>query len=272
MAGSTGKRGKNIPHKPRKPRGETERQDHDRLIPGFHAVRETLNQPKNTLREIWIAEGKQSARTEEILRVAQSNNIPVYFKKKSELSDIFKDISHQGVVGVTQPFAYADLQQVLRHSLQNGASALLLAADHITDPGNLGALIRTAAFFRVNGLILPRDRSAGITAATLKRASGTHLQMPIAQVTNLGRTLDELSKNGSWIIGAAGDADSSIYDFDWKRPVVLVLGSEQKGLSPSIRKRCHQLVNIPSPGGVESLNISVAGGVVLSEICRQRGL
>ena len=272
MAGSTGKRGKNIPHKPRKPRGEAERQDHDRLIPGFHAVRETLNQPKNTLREIWIAEGKQSARTEEILRVAQSNNIPVYFKKKSELSDIFNDISHQGVVGVTQPFAYADLQQVLRHSLQNGASALLLAADHITDPGNLGALIRTAAFFRVNGLILPRDRSAGITAATLKRASGTHLQLPIVQVTNLGRALDELSKNGFWIVGAAGEADSSIYDFDWKRSVVLALGSEQKGLSPSIRKRCHQLVNIPSPGGVESLNISVAGGVVLSEICRQRGL
>ena len=94
--------------------------------------------------------------------------------------------------------------------------------------------------------------------------------MSIAQVTNLGRTLDELSKNGFWIIGAVGDADSSIYDFDWKRPVVLVLGSEQKGLSPSIRKRCHQLVGIPSPGGIESLNISVAGGVVLSEICRQR--
>ena len=175
-------------------------------------------------------------------------------------------------MGITKAFSFADLQQVLRHSLQEGASALLLAADHITDPGNLGALIRTAAFFGTHGLILPKDRSAGITAATLKRASGTHLQLPVVQVTNLGRTLDELSKNGFWIIGAAGEASMSIYDFDWKRPVVLVLGSEQKGISPSIRKRCHQLVGIPSPGGVESLNISVAGGAILSEICRQRGL
>ena len=266
MAESTGKQ------KKRKPRGKTDRLDYDHLIPGFHAVRETLKQPKSPLREIWIAEGKESARTEEILRLAQSQNIPIYFKKLSELSDIFKDISHQGVVGITNAFAFAGLQQVLRHSLQEGASALLLAADHITDPGNLGALIRTAAFFGTHGLILPKDRSAGITAATFKRASGTHLQLPVVQVTNLGRTLDELSKNGFWIIGAAGEASMSIYDFDWKRPVVLVLGSEQKGISPSIRKRCHQLVGIPSPGGVESLNISVAGGAILSEICRQRGL
>lgn len=266
MSGSTGKQ------KKRKPRGKTDRPAHDHFIPGFHAVRETLKQPKSPLREIWIAEGKGSARTEEILRLARSQNIPIRFKNKSELFDIFKDVSHQGVVGITKAFAYADLQQILRHSLQDDTSALLLAADHITDPGNLGALIRTAAFFGAHGLILPKDRSAGITAATLKRASGTHLQLPIAQVTNLGRTLDELSKNGFWIIGAVGEASMPIYDFDWKRPVALVLGSEQKGISPSIRKRCHQLVGVPSPGGVESLNISVAGGVILSEICRQRGL
>ena len=271
MAGSTTKRGKNTPQKPRKPGGwKPDRQDHDRLIPGFHAVRETLKEPKSSLQEIWIAAGKQSARTEEILNLATAKNIPVYFKQESYLSDIFENISHQGIVGVLKAFAYADLHQVLRHSLREEASALLLAADHMTDPGNLGALIRTAAFFGSHGLIIPRDRSAGITAAALKRASGAHAKLPVVRVTNLGRTLDELSKNGFWIIGAAGEADLSIYDFDWKRPVVLVLGSEQKGLSPSIRKRCHELVRIPSPGGVESLNISVAGGIVLSEICRQR--
>ena len=97
--------------------------------------------------------------------------------------------------------------------------------------------------------------------ATLKRASGTHLKLPVARVTNLGRTLDELSEKGFWIVGTAGEAELSIYDFDWKRPLVLVLGSEQKGIAPSVRKRCHQLVTIPSPGGVESLNVSAAGGV-----------
>ncbi|OQY49424.1 MAG: 23S rRNA (guanosine(2251)-2'-O)-methyltransferase RlmB [Desulfobacteraceae bacterium 4572_87] len=270
MVGSTAGRGKSTRKKTRKPQGKPERQKLDRFIPGFHAVRETLGQEKSPLQEIWIAEGKRSARTEEILRLAIVGNIPICFKKKSYLSELFVDISHQGIVGVTKAFAYSDFQQVLHHSLQKGPSALLLAADHITDPGNLGALIRTAAFFGAHGLVLPKDRSAGITAATLKRASGTHHQLHIAQVTNLGRSLDELSKNDFWIIGTAGEAGVSIYDFDWNRPVVLVLGSEQKGISPSIRKRCHQLVGIPSPGGVESLNISVAGGVVLSEICRHR--
>ena len=269
MAGSIQRR-KRTRQKPRKPQEKSEQQALDRFIPGYHAVRETLRQGKGALREIWIAEGKQSARTEEIQRLAAVKDIPIYFKQQTYLSELFDKISHQGIVGVTSAFAYSDFQRILRISLQKGPSALLLAADHITDPGNLGALIRTAAFFRVDGLILPKDRSAGITAGTLKRASGTHHQLPITQVTNLGRSLTELSKNGFWIIGAAGEADTSIYDFDWDRPVVLVLGSEQKGISPSIRKRCHQLVNIPSPGGVESLNISVAGGVVLSEICRNR--
>lgn len=271
MAASTAGHGKSTRKKTRKPRGKTERQELDRFIPGFHAVRETLGQEKSPLQEIWIAEGKQSARTEEVLRLATAGNIPICFKQKSYLSELFDDISHQGIVGIMKAFAFSDFQQVLRRSLQKGPSALLLAADHITDPGNLGALIRTAAFFDAHGLILPKDRSAGITAATLKRASGTHLQLPVVQVTNLGRSLDELAKNSFWIIGAAGEASMSIYDFDWKRPVVLVLGSEQKGISPSIRKRCHQLVGIPSPGGVESLNISVAGGAILSEICRKRG-
>jgi len=245
-------------------------QDRDCFIPGFHAVRETLKDQKSPLQEIWITKGKTSARTEEILTLATAKNIPVCFKQESYLSDMFDKISHQGIVGVLSAFAYAEWQQVLRHSLQEGASALLLAADHITDPGNLGALIRTAAFFGAHGLILPKDRSAGITAAALKRASGAHVKLPVVRVTNLGRALDELSEKGLWIIGAAGEAALSIYDFDWKRPLVLVLGSEQKGLSPSIRKRCHQRVGIPSPGGVESLNISVAGGAILSEIYRQR--
>ena len=251
------------------------RQDRDCFIPGFHAVRETLKEQKSTLREIWIVAGKQSTRTEEILNLAAAKNIPVYFKQESYLSNIVDDISHQnishqGIVGVLKAFVYADLHQVLRHSLQEEGSALLLAADHITDPGNLGALIRTAAFFGSQGLIIPRDRSAGVTAGALKRASGTHVKLPVVRVTNLGRALHELSEKGLWIIGAAGEATLPIYDFDWKRPLVLVLGSEQKGLRPSVRKRCHQLVGIPSPGGVESLNISVAGGAILSEICRQR--
>lgn len=270
MTPSKTKRRKTSKARPPRPPVKTERQDRDRFIPGFHAVRETLKEQSGTLKEIWVAEEKPSARIEEILNLAKSQNIPIYFKHQSYLSELFEHIAHQGIVGITKTFAYADLSQVLRHSLQEGTSALLLVADHITDPGNLGALIRTAAFFGSHGLIIPKDRSAAMTPAALKRASGAHSKLPVARVTNLGRALDDLSKKGFWIIGATGEAQLSIYDFDWNRPLVLALGSEQKGLSPSIRKRCHELVRIPSPGGVESLNISVAGGAVLSEICRQR--
>jgi len=270
MTPSKTKRRKNPKAKTPRPRMKTERQDPDRFIPGFHAVRETLKGQSGTLQEIWIAEGKPSARTEEILSLAKPHNIPIRFKQQSYLSELFVHISHQGIVGITKAFDYADLNQVLRHSLQEGTSALLLAADHITDPGNLGALIRTAAFFGGHGLIVPRDRSAAMTPAALKRASGAHSKLPVVRVTNLGRALDDLSEKGFWIIGTTGGAELSIYDFDWNRPLVLVLGNEQKGLSPSVLKRCHEQVRIPSPGGVESLNISVAGGVVLSEICRQR--
>ncbi len=260
--GNTGKR---------QNRGEWDRMSpNNHLIPGFHAVRETLCHRKNALREIWISEGKRSGRTEEILHLAKAQNIPVHFKENGELSAIFGDISHQGVVGVAKAFAYTDVHQVMHHSLGKGPSALLLAADHITDEGNLGALIRTAAFFGVHGLIIPKDRSAQVTATVLKRASGAHLRLPVARVTNLGRALDDLSEKGFWIIGAAGEANLTVYNFDWNQPVVLVLGSEQRGLSLSARKQCHQLVRIPSPGAIESLNISVAGGVILSEICRQR--
>ena len=249
MTGTKGKRRKTPKSKPSGARTKTERRDPERFIPGFHAVRETLKEQSGMLQEIWVAEGKPSARTEEILNLATSRNIPIHFKQQQYLSELFDHIAHQGIVGITKSVDYADLDQVVRRSLLEGASALLLAADHITDPGNLGALIRTAAFFGGHGLIIPRDRSAAMTPAALKRASGAHAKLPVARVTNLGRALDDLSEKGFWIIGTAGEAQLSIYDFDWNRPVVLALGNEQKGLSPSVLKRCHERVRIPSPGG-----------------------
>ncbi len=270
MAKSTPKHENTPRQKTRQTREKTAATENDRLIPGFHAVRETMRLGRRVLAEIWISEGKRSGRTQEIIQMAEIQRIPLCFKKDLELSGIFPHIAHQGIVGVAKAFAYADFHDIMRLSLKKDPFGLILAVDHITDEGNLGALIRAAAFFGTHGLIIPKDRSAQVTPAVLKRASGAHLRLPTARVTNLGRALADLSEKGFWIIGAAGETESSIYDFDWKRPLVLVLGSEQKGLSPSTRKRCHQLVRIPSPGNVESLNVSVAGGVILSEICRQR--
>ena len=154
--------------------------------------------------------------------------------------------------------------------MKNKDAGLILITDHITDEGNLGAIIRSAVFFGVNGLILPKDRSAGITETVKKRSSGAYINLPMSRIVNIGRALDTLDQSGFWIIGTDENAQESIYDFDWNRDIALILGSEGRGLSQTARKRCHQMVKIPSFSSLSTLNVSVAGGVILSEITRQR--
>ncbi len=240
------------------------------LIPGFHAVRETLLKGQIQVNELWIAEGKRTARAKEILKIAESRGVPVKFKKGVLLGQLLPGIAHQGIVAFAEEFAYVDFDTLMDMAWDASEHALLIAADHITDEGNLGALIRTAAFFRAHGLILPRDRSAKITQKVIKRSAGGYVHLPVARVVNLGRALDVLDRKGFWIIGAAGEAPESIYQFDWNRPLILVLGSEERGLSLLVKNRCHQLVGIPSYGQVASLNVSVASGIILAEVVRQR--
>ena len=240
------------------------------LIPGFHGVRESLRMGRVRVEEIWVAKGRKSARTDEILRIAEKRGIPVRFKKSGEISAILPNISHQGIVALAELFAYSDFEKLTELALQKKDHALLIATDHITDEGNLGALIRAAAFFGAHGLILPKKRSAGISANVLKRSSGACMHLPISRIVNLGRALDRLRKKGYWVIGTSERGSESVYQFDWNRNLVLLLGNEQRGLSQSVRKRCDQIVKVPSFGNVDSLNVGVAGGVILSEICRQR--
>jgi 23S rRNA (guanosine2251-2'-O)-methyltransferase len=240
------------------------------FIPGFHAVKESLVKTPEKLLEVWIGAGRKGARAEEIARLGAEKGVPILFKDLREIEAIVPGATHQSFVALAEVFSLTDLEELIENSYREPGGALLIAADHITDEGNLGSLIRTAAFFGVHGLILPKDRSAKITGKLLKRTSGAYASLPISQVVNLRRTLDLLARKGFWIIGAAGEAQESIFHFDWDRNVVLVLGSESRGLSRSVRDQCHALVKIPGSGQVESLNLSVAGGVILSEIVRQR--
>lgn len=205
-----------------------------------------------------------------MLRLAKEKSIRSLIRKKDEIERLVPGIAHQGVLAFAEGFSYVDLEDLAQRSAGEQGFRVILASDHITDEGNLGALIRTAAFFGVRGLVLPKDRSARITGRLLKRTSGAFASLPVAQVVNLRRALDTLRDKGFWIIGAAGEGPKSIYDFDWKRDAVLVLGSESKGLGRSVRKGCDELVRIPGDGPVESLNVSVAGGIILGEIRRQR--
>ena len=235
-------------------------------------MRETLRKGQIKIDELWIAEGKRSARVGEILHMAEERGVPVQFKKAQILDKFLSHTTHQGIVALAEKFSYFDLNTVIDISLHAPDHALIVAADHITDEGNLGALIRTAAFFKTHGLVLPKDRSAKVTERVRKRSSGAYVHLPVVRVVNLARALDVLNKKEFWIIGAAGESPETIYQFDWNRDLILVLGSEDRGLSRSVRSRCHQLVSIPSYGQVGALNVSVAAGIILSEIVRQRSL
>ncbi|RLB18393.1 MAG: 23S rRNA (guanosine(2251)-2'-O)-methyltransferase RlmB [Deltaproteobacteria bacterium] len=239
-------------------------------IPGFHAIREALTHAHSPIREVWLAQEKRSARIREILVMAKERNIPVHFVRVTELKKHFPGMVHQGMVAVSDRFSYCSLTEIAQKAGRSPGSGLILAADHITDEGNLGALVRAGAFFGADGLVIPKDRSAQVGSAVIKRSSGAAGILPICRVVNLRRALDSLGEKGFWIIGAAGESPLSIYSFDWKRALVLVLGNEERGLSRSVRKGCHEVVSIPRCGSMESLNISMAAGVILGEIRRQQ--
>ncbi len=239
-------------------------------IPGLHAVRETLQKGRDRIIAIWVREGKGGDRIAEITRLSKERKIPLFAKTALEFNEVAPNVNHQGVLAFCDAFPYAELDDLHQISAGSPNAGLLVATDHITDEGNLGALLRTCAYFGVHGLILPKDRSARMTGKVIQRSAGTHVHIGIARVVNLGRALDSLSRKGFWIIGAAGESPVSVFEFDWIRDVVLVLGSEGKGLSRSIRDKCHELIRIPGSGTVDSLNVSVAAGIILAEVLRQR--
>jgi 23S rRNA (guanosine2251-2'-O)-methyltransferase len=240
------------------------------LIPGIHSVKETILNNRGSIFEIWTSRGKASARIREIISLARKYNIPVFEKENSILDSVLPGTNHQGIAALIERFEYTDIKDLINSSRDTKGKTLFIAIDHITDEGNLGAILRTAAFFGVNGIILPKDRSARVSEGVIKRSSGGYAHVPVSLVVNLGRAIDMLNEAGFWIIGTSGTGNETIYEFDWGGDILLILGSEEKGVSPSILKRCHQVVKIPSSGNIDALNVSVSAGVVLSEIIRQK--
>jgi len=240
------------------------------LVTGIHAVKENLKEGSGII-EVFVSRERGTERLKEILQLARARGIPVRRRDKTYLDNLSSGLPHQGIIGVLSTYRYADLRDLTRTCLAEKHGGLLLVADHITDIGNLGSLIRTADFFGAQGLILPTDRAASVTDAVQRISAGGAAYLSVARVVNIARALRELKELGFWIVGAAGESKGTIYEFDWRRSVVLVLGSEDKGLSRVAKNECHQLISIPRLGHLDSLNVAVAAGVILSEIVRQRG-
>lgn len=236
---------------------------------GLHAMQSVLeNEPERVI-ELFVLKGRNDERLTNIVNQARRFGVSVQFCQRKALDDKVRGEQHQGVVARAKPARVldeADLDQVLEKHEQ----PFLLVLDGVTDPHNLGACLRTADAAGVHAVVVPKDKSASLTATVRKVACGAAEVLPLIQVTNLSRTLKHLQDKGLWVIGTAGEADQMIYDAKLTGPTALVMGAEGKGMRRLTRENCDELIKLPMAGSVSSLNVSVATGVCLYEIVRQR--
>jgi 23S rRNA (guanosine2251-2'-O)-methyltransferase len=241
-----------------------------RIIYGFHAVISRLRQHAAGVQEIYLEGARNDARAQDLVKLAGSHAVRVITVDAQRLDGLTGHARHQGVAArvLVAPSKH-DLHAVLEDI---SGPALLLVLDGVQDPHNLGACLRVADAFGVHAVIAPKDRAVGITPAVSKVASGAAETVPYISVTNLARTLRELKEAGIWIVGADEGASTRLYDAKLSGALAWVFGAEGEGMRRLTREHCDELVRIPMAGTVESLNISVASGVCLSETIRQRAL
>jgi len=238
---------------------------------GLHAVNAALERAPERVLELWIAQPRDAeARVHELKERAQRAGVHIHAVSPDALGKLVGDVVHQGAVAVMRPLKGWD-ERDLADSLERLAGdPLLLILDGVTDPHNLGACLRTAEAAGAHAVIIPKDRAATLDGVARKVAAGAAEFIPVASVTNLARTLDTLKQRGIWIVGTDGEAQQALYRADFKRPLALVLGAEGSGMRRLTREKCDFLVRIPMAGHMQSLNVSVAAGIALFEVLRQR--
>lgn len=239
-------------------------------IHGLHAVYAALRNDPRHVREVWIDQARRDRRLQEVLDAAQAHGVPVRPTDAANLERKAGTRRHQGVLAVyTTPPVISEDQWLASIAGQTDP-ALILVLDNITDPHNLGACLRTAEAAGVQAVVVPRHRAVGITPTVAKVASGAVGRVPLITATNLVRLLHMLRTHGVWLIGLDSAASQSLYAVDLKRPLALVLGSEGRGMRRLTRETCDGLARLPMRGMIGSLNVSVAAGIALYEILRQR--
>ena len=238
------------------------------IIFGIHAVEEALAARGRGFEYIAVVPQRNDARIQKISQLCRTAGIPVRTMPRDQLTRLARSSGHQGVVAVTAEKRYVDLDDLL--AKKRGEYTFLGVLDGVEDPHNLGAIIRTAEGAGVDGLIIPERRASGVTATVVKASAGASEYLPIAKVTNISRALEELKDHNIWTVGLDERGSKSYYELDYKMDCAVVLGAEGHGLHEQIRKNCDFLVSIPMLGKIASLNVSVAAGVVMYEIARQR--
>ena len=242
----------------------------DGLIEGRNAVIEALRSGA-AIDKIYIARGETDAALGHIASAARSRGVVVTEADRRKLDGMSRTKSHQGVVAVAAVREYAGVDDILNAARERGEAPLVVVCDELSDPHNLGAVIRAAECAGAHGVIIPKRRSAGLTAVVAKTSAGAVSYLPVARVPNLTAVLKKLKERGLWVFGTAAGGATNLYDADLKGPAAIVIGSEGDGLGRLVREQCDFLVSIPMRGKIGSLNASAAAAVVLYEAVRQRG-
>ena len=237
-------------------------------IEGRNAVIEAYRAGR-PIDKLFILDGCQDGPILTIKREAKAKQTPVKFVTKERLDQLSETGKHQGVIAYAAAYEYATVEEILDNARQKGEAPFLFLLDNIEDPHNLGAIIRTANLAGAHGVIVPKNRAAGLTAVVAKSSAGALNFTPVARVTNLAKTIEELKKEGIWFV-CADMGGTTMYDLNLKGPIGLVIGNEGEGVGRLVKEKCDMIASIPMKGDIDSLNASVAAGVLAYEIVRQR--
>jgi len=238
------------------------------VIYGINSVSEALKARGRGFEWVGVAKERHDLRLQRIIEECRRISVAVRFLPRVELDRLASTGAHQGVVAVTSAKQYADLDDLI--ATKRGAYSLLVVLDGVEDPHNLGAILRTSEAAGADGVVIPERRAAGVTGTVTKASAGASAHLPIARVTNIARTLEDLKSRNIWTVGLDERGQQNYDAVDYKMDCAIVLGAEGKGLHDLVAKKCDFLVSIPMLGRVSSLNVSVAGGIVLYEVVRQR--
>lgn len=238
------------------------------IIEGRNAVLEAFRAGK-TIDKLFVLDGCQDGPVKSILREAQKTDTIINFVDKERLDRLANSGHHQGVVAQAAAYEYAEVEDILNAAKEKGEAPFIFILDEIEDPHNLGAIIRTANLCGAHGVIIPKRRAVGLTATVAKTSAGAVNYTPVAKVTNIAKTIEELKKEGMWFVCADMDGQM-MYDLNLTGPIGLVIGNEGAGVSRLVKEKCDFTASIPMKGDIDSLNASVAAGVLAYEIVRQR--
>lgn len=238
-------------------------------IEGRNAVLETLRSGK-TVDRLFILDGCQDGPVKSILREAKKGDTIINYVKKERLDQLSETGKHQGVVAFCAAYDYASVEDILGNAEKKGEAPFVVLLDGIEDPHNLGAIIRTANQAGAHGVIIPKRRAAGLTATVVKASAGAVNYTPVAKVNNIGTAIEQLKEKGLWFV-CADMGGTRMYDLNLTGPIGLVIGSEGEGAGRLVKEKCDYLASIPMKGDIDSLNASVAMGILAYEIVRQRG-